>query len=67
MKKVSELIGVVGFKYIARNKVGSGGYEIFCWDLNTKEIFKLELALYHWRSHALKKIIVNLWTMIIKP
>jgi hypothetical protein len=40
MKKVSLLIGVVGFKYIARNKVGNGGYEIFCWDLNTKEVFK---------------------------
>jgi len=40
MKKISFLIGVVGFKYIARNKVGSEGYEIFSWDLNTKEVFK---------------------------
>jgi len=42
MKKVSLLIGVVGFKYIARNKVGNRGCEIFCWVLNTKKkILKL--------------------------
>jgi hypothetical protein len=60
MKKVFFAIGVVGFKYIARNKVGNGGYEIFCWDLNTKEISKLEIVWYHWMSHALKKTTVNL-------
>jgi len=59
MKKVSLLIGVVGSRYIARNKVGNKGYEIFCWDLNTKKIFKLEIAWYHWRSHALKEIRIN--------
>jgi hypothetical protein len=31
MKKVSLLTSVVGFKYIAKNKVGSGGYEFFLW------------------------------------
>jgi hypothetical protein len=44
MKKVYLLTNVVGFKYIARNKVGSGRYEILCGDLNTKEIFKLEIV-----------------------
>jgi hypothetical protein len=29
MKKVSLLIGVVGFKYTARNKVGNGGMRFF--------------------------------------
>jgi len=46
MRKVSLLISVVGFKYIASNRVGNGGYEIFCWDSNTK-ILKLKIAWYH--------------------
>jgi hypothetical protein len=29
MKKVSMFIGVVGFKYIVRNKVGNGGMRFF--------------------------------------
>jgi hypothetical protein len=32
------------FKYIRRNKVGSGGYETFYGDSSTKKIFKIEIA-----------------------
>jgi len=32
MMKVSLPTNVVGFKYIARNKVGDGGYECLCGD-----------------------------------
>jgi hypothetical protein len=38
MRKVYLLSNVVGFKYIARNKVGSGRYEFLYRDLGTKEI-----------------------------
>ncbi len=41
MKKVSLFTSVVGFKYMARNKVGSGGYEFLCGDL--KEVHKFEI------------------------
>ncbi len=34
MGKAYLFINVVGFKYIARNR--ARGYEILCWDLNTK-------------------------------
>jgi hypothetical protein len=44
MKKDSLFTNVVGFKYITRNKVGSGGYEIFCGDSNTKKILKFEIT-----------------------
>jgi hypothetical protein len=42
MKKVSLLTNVVGFKYITRNKVGSGGYEFLCGD--SKKIHKFEIT-----------------------
>ncbi len=41
MRKASLFIAnVAGFKYITRNKFE--GYNIFYWDLSTKEIVKLE-------------------------
>jgi hypothetical protein len=43
MRKVSLFISVDRIKYIARNKVCSGGNEIFCGDWNTKKILKLEI------------------------
>jgi hypothetical protein len=44
MRKVYLFSNVVGFKYIARNKVGNGHYEILYGDLNTKKILKLEIV-----------------------
>jgi len=44
MRKGFLLTIIVGFKYVARNMARSGGYEIFYRDLNTKEIFKLEIV-----------------------
>jgi hypothetical protein len=44
MRKVYLLSNVDGFKYITRNKVGNGRYEILYGDLSTKEIFKLEIV-----------------------
>jgi hypothetical protein len=41
MKKGFLLTIVVGFTYIARNMVRSGGYEIFYKDSSIKNIFKL--------------------------
>jgi hypothetical protein len=43
VKKVSLFTSVAGAKYIAKNKVCSGGNEIFCGDSNTKEILNLEI------------------------
>jgi hypothetical protein len=44
MRKVYLLTTIVGFKYITRNRVGDGWYEILYEDLSTKEILKLEIA-----------------------
>ncbi len=44
MKKVYLLSNVVGFKYIAINKVGIAQYEFLYGDLGTTKIFKLEIV-----------------------